>query len=256
MLATETLGGPVDAPRLVLAHGFTQNARCWGAFADRCAETFAVTAIDAPGHGRSGHADADLVAAGRLLVEAGGSGHYLGYSMGGRMLLHAALGEAMAPSAGSIESLVLIGATPGIASPHERVQRREADAARADHILEVGTQAFVTEWLAQPLFADLSPEQSCITERFANSPEGMAASLRHCGTGAQEPQWERLRSLALPVLVIAGTEDVKFTQLGVDMAAAIGPNARFVGVDGGHAVHLQNPAATASVVTDWIAALS
>ena len=37
--------------RVGLVHGFTQNRRCWGAFADRLAEQFEVVLVDAPGHG-------------------------------------------------------------------------------------------------------------------------------------------------------------------------------------------------------------
>jgi len=35
------------------------------------------------------------------------------------------------------------------------------------------------------------------------------------------------------------------------MVQAIGSNARFVNIDGGHAVHLENPAVTAAVVASW-----
>ena len=115
MLGSQRLGPSNKSDRLVLAHGFTQNARCWGRFGELCSDNFDVLAIDAPGHGLSGHGDADLTEAGRLIVEAGGLGHYVGYSMGGRMLLHAALESRI-----EIRSLVLIGANPGIESADER----------------------------------------------------------------------------------------------------------------------------------------
>lgn len=252
MLATQLLGPSTDSPRLVLAHGFTQNARCWGTFGTTCAETFDVVAVDAPGHGWSGHDDADLHQAGRLIVEAGGPAHYVGYSMGGRMLLHAAMQDRV----GDIRSLILIGATPGIESSTARKERRLADARLADRIMQIGTQAFVTEWLDQPIFADLTDEQASKWLRFENSPDGMAASLRNCGTGVQEPLWDRLSTLRVPVLVIAGTRDEKFTTIGKRMVASIGSNARFVGIEGGHAVHLQNPRVTGSVVASWGTQLS
>lgn len=247
MLASQWLGPSTNSSRLVLAHGFTQNARCWGQFGAACSETFDVLAVDAPGHGWSGYDEAGLPQAGNLIVDTGGSGHYVGYSMGGRMLLHAALDDRV----GEIRSLILIGVTPGIESSTERAERRAADVRLAARIRQIGTEAFVTEWLAQPMFADLTDEQSAKVKRFENSHEGMASSLVHCGTGAQEPLWERLSTLRMPVLVIAGTRDEKFTAVGERMVAAIGSNARFVGIEGGHAVHAQNPAVTASVVASW-----
>ncbi len=247
MLATQWLGPSTNSPRLVLAHGFTQNARCWGAFGTQCGDTFDVLAVDAPGHGWSGHDDADLDRSGRLIVAAAGPGHYVGYSMGGRMLLHAALNDTV----GEIRSLILIGATPGLESAPERTERRARDASLAARLMAQGTQAFVEQWLAQPMFAELTDEQSCKVKRFENSPDGMAASLVQCGTGSQDPLWDRLDTLRMPVLVIAGSTDEKYTAIGQRMAAAIGTNARFVNIEGGHAVHMQNPTMTAAVVASW-----
>lgn len=247
MLATQWLGPSTNSPRLALAHGFTQNARCWGRFAELCSKDFDVIAMDAPGHGQSGYDNADLSKAGRLLVDAGGPAHYVGYSMGGRMLLHEALNDRV----GEMRSLILIGATPGIESAAERTERRVTDARRVAHILEIGTPAFITEWLQQPMFAHLTDEQSARFQRFENSAEGLAMSLHHCGAGAQEPLWDRLSTLRIPVLVIAGTNDEKYTAIGKRMVATIGSNARFVNIEGGHAVHVENPTVTAAVVASW-----
>jgi len=246
MLATQMLGSSTNSPRLVLAHGFTQNARCWGSFGATCADTFDVMAVDAPGHGWSGYDSVDLERAGRLIVEAGGPGHYVGYSMGGRMLLHAALSGAV-----EIQSLILIGASPGIEDSAARAERQAHDANLARHIMDVGTENFVNEWLAQPMFADLTDEESAKVKRFENSPEGMAASLNNCGAGAQTPLWGWLSTLSVPVLVIAGSNDAKYSAIGQRMVELIGSNSRFVNIEGGHAVHLQNPAVTAAVVASW-----
>ena len=247
MLSTQWLGPSTNSPRLALAHGFTQNARCWGSFAELCPKDFDVIAMDAPGHGQSGYDNADLNKAGQLLIDAGGPAHYVGYSMGGRMLLHEALNGRFT----EMRSLILIGATPGIEPVAERTKRQATDALRAARIVEIGTPAFITEWLQQPMFAHLSDEQSAKFQRFENSAEGLAMSLRHCGVGAQESLWDRLSTLRMPVLVIAGTNDEKYTAIGERMVAAIGSNARFVNIEGGHAVHVENPTVTAAVVASW-----
>jgi len=66
------------------------------------------------------------------------------------------------------------------------------------------------------------------------------------------PLWDRLSGLQLPVLAIAGTEDPKFTEIGHRLVEAIGANATFQAIKGGHAVHLEQPDQTASVVIDWL----
>lgn len=238
-----------EPPRLVLAHGFTQNTACWGRFASSLAQRFEVVLVDAPGHGQSGHDEADLQQAALLTTEVGGAGVYVGYSMGGRMALHAALARP-----DLVTGLVLIGATAGIDSAEERADRRAADDQLAERLLRDGLDGFLERWLALPLFAGLSEEQSARPQRLANRSEGLAASLRSCGTGSQQPLWDRLSELTMPVAVIAGSQDQKFTALGSRLVDAMtGTSAELISVPGTHAVHLEQPTRTAEAVGRAIA---
>lgn len=247
MLHADRIG---TGPRLVLVHGFTQTRRCWGPVAEDLATDHELVLVDAPGHGRSAEVDADLAEGGRLLAAVGGPGTYLGYSMGGRFALHAALER---PDA--VGALVLVGATAGIESADERAARIVDDEARAARIEQVGVAAFVDEWLALPLFAGLGPESACREERTENTAAGLASSLRRAGTGRQEPSWDRLHALEMPVLLVAGSLDAKFTALGRRMAEAIGENATFAAIDeAGHTAHLEQPARFLALVRAWLGA--
>lgn len=188
-LSTRT-SGPTGVPRLVLVHGFTQSARCWSPIDDALAADHEVVGVDAPGHGGSSAVSASFDEAVDLLAAAGGRGTYLGYSMGGRLALAAAIAHPEV-----VERLVLIGASPGLADPDERATRIAADEALADHVEAVGVDAFLDEWLALPLFAGLHPAAAHLDERRRNTAAGLADSLRRCGTGAQPPQWDRLGEL-------------------------------------------------------------
>jgi 2-succinyl-6-hydroxy-2,4-cyclohexadiene-1-carboxylate synthase len=222
-------------PTLVLVHGFTQTGRCWGPVADDLSRDHELVLIDAPGHGRSAEIDADLATGGALIADEGGRGTYIGYSMGGRFALHSALDR---PDA--VERLVLIGATAGLEDADERAARVADDEARAAHIDAMGVESFLDEWLALPLFAGLDDAMACRDERLVNTAEGLAGSLRRAGTGNQVPTWDRLVTLDMPVLVVAGSLDLKFTALGRRLVECIGPNAEFVGIDGaGHTAHLE-----------------
>ncbi len=249
-LHTETGG---TGPRVVVAHGFTQNARCWGRFGRRLATGHEVVAVDLPGHGATpaAHDDADLVEAGRLLVEAGGPGVYVGYSMGGRVALHAAL-HAAPGDRSPMRGLVLIGVTAGMDEADDRADRRRADEALARRLEVDGLPSFLDRWLANPLFAGLDPADAARAERLTNRVEGLAASLRSCGTGTQSPLWDRLASVEVPVVVIAGDRDAKFTALGHRLVDGL-PDARFVPVAGTHAVHLEAPEVVAGIVGDFVA---
>jgi 2-succinyl-6-hydroxy-2,4-cyclohexadiene-1-carboxylate synthase len=225
-------------PRLVLVHGFTQNADCWGPVARDLERDHEVVTVDAPGHGAASDVQVGFATGAALIGTAGGRGTYVGYSMGGRYALRLALDQPHV-----VERLVLVGASPGLASPGERTVRRLADEALAHRVESIGVAAFVDEWLAQPLFAGLPPEMRFMTQRLRNTAAGLASSLRRAGTGAQEPLWSRLGSLAMPVLLVTGERDDKFTAIAAQMAERIGPSASTVVLPGvGHTAHLEDVA--------------
>jgi len=223
--------------RVVLVHGFTQTRRSWDVVARALAPTYDVVALDAPGHGELADVTLDLWQGARLVAQQGGRAAYGGYSMGGRLCLHVALAHP-----DFVEALLLVGTTAGIRDEVERVNRRRDDEARAARIERDGVDAFLREWLAQPLLASLPSGARGLDDRRAITAAGLAASLRLAGTGAQEPLWDRLAELEMPVLLVAGERDEKFTVLAREMAAAIGTNARVALVaDAGHAAHLERP---------------
>jgi 2-succinyl-6-hydroxy-2,4-cyclohexadiene-1-carboxylate synthase len=239
-----------DPHRIILAHGFTQTAASWETFAGLLAArlpTTNVIAVDLPGHGSAAELRADLWESADHLVHHGGRGTYIGYSMGGRVTLHAAL---IHPEL--VERLILVGATAGIADADERLARRAADEELAQRLETVGVEAFIDEWLASPLFSGLTPATDLRADRLRNTVDGLASSLRSTGTGTQEPLWERLRTIDVPTLVLAGADDEKFSALGRRLRDTI-PGARFEQIDGaGHSVHLERPVVTADVIADWL----
>jgi 2-succinyl-6-hydroxy-2,4-cyclohexadiene-1-carboxylate synthase len=246
-LAVEHLGD-AKRPRLVLVHGFTQTARSWSQIANDFSRDRLVVLVDAPGHGASASTRADLHDGAELLGQAGGEAVYVGYSMGGRLALHLAVARP-----NLVRALVLVGATAGIEDDEERDARREADARLADDIERDGVDAFLTRWLAQPLFASLPHDEAALDDRRRNTVEGLASSLRLAGTGSQQPLWGSLRSLAMPVLVVAGERDAKYVALGHRLAMEIGENARFAAVpDAGHAAHLEQPARFVALAREWL----
>ena len=241
---------PLDTPRLILAHGFTQTARSWGPSVDSLRPLLPDTefvAVDLPGHGAAAEVRADLWESADHLAAAGGPGVYVGYSMGGRVSLHAALSHP-----DDVKGLVLIGATAGIGDEEGRTARRAADEALATRLEEIGVEAFVDRWLTNPLFARLTAETTMRDDRLRNTVDGLSASLRLTGTGTQTPLWHRLGEVRAPALILAGEHDSKFRELGGRLADGI-PAATFEVIpEAGHSVHLEQPAATAAAIAGWI----
>ena len=216
--------------RLVLVHGFTQTFRSWGPLLPALGD-HEVLFVDA-------HRPVDLPTMGAHLAEHGPA-TYIGYSMGGRMCLH------VPPAA--MTGLVLISATAGIDDDGERAARRRSDEALADRIEEIGADAFLEEWLAQPMFAGLrDPGPRC------THAGTLATSLRLAGTGTQEPLWDRLHEITCPVLLIAGADDAKFVALAERMHSLL-PDSELRVIEGaGHTVHLEQPESFTQTLLAWL----
>ena len=237
-----------EGPPIVLVHGFAQTRMCWGPIADDLRRDHTVVRVDAPGHGRSAEVLAGLRGGGRMIADQGGEAVYLGYSMGGRYLLHLALG-----SPELVRGLVLVGATAGIDDPTERAVRAGADQATAQRLRDLGLLEFLRHWVAQPMFAGVPAEHQFLLERMENTVDGLENSLLQAGTGNQDPTWDKLHRLDMPVLVVAGEHDDKYAALGQRMVESIGPNATLALVPGtGHAAHLEAPEAFLGVLRGWL----
>jgi len=235
---------------LLLLHGFTGSAATWMPLIAALPPHFRIIAPDLIGHGRSDSPPdaqryrmercvADLLALLDALEIA--RADVLGYSMGGRLALQLAVA---APE--RVGALVLESSSPGIADAAERHARAAADEALADSIMREGLAAFAERWERLPLFAsqDVLPDDTRArlhAQRLQNDPGGLANSLRGMGTGNQESLWDRLSTLDVQTLLIAGALDAKYCALAHQMAVAL-PNARTVIVpNAGHAVHLEQP---------------
>lgn len=233
-----------SGPPIVVLHGFTGSIAAMRDVTEALAVDHEVVAIDLPGHGGTAVAalTMDRVASDLArIVEGLGLNRpaWFGYSLGGRTALTVAV---LAPHV--VGALVLEGASAGIADPAERAARVAADEALALAIERDGVTAFVDAWECLPLFAtqlELPAERrhALRSQRLANSAPGLAQSLRGMGTGAQRPLHDALAAIDVPVLIISGERDVKFTAIARELAAAI-PNAQVAVIPAaGHAAHIE-----------------
>lgn len=199
--------------------------------------------LDLPGHGDAASIAATLPEMAELVLDALPREPLIlgGYSFGGRVALHVALADAS-----RLRGLVLVGASRGILDPRERAQRRARDEALADHLEAVGTEVFLGEWLAQPLFTTLGPLAE--TDTRSHDARGLAESLRRAGIGTQEWLGERLATLDVPTLAMAGELDAKFVAEARAIADTVA-RGRFTSIaSAGHAAHLEQPEQVARAI--------
>ena len=254
-----TAGGP--GRRLVFLHGFTQGPGSWDPVVAGLDPSYEIVRVTLPGHGPAGSASAQArlpfeaaaAAVADAVAEVAGPAPatWLGYSLGGRLALRVALDRPEL-----VDSLVLLGATAGIEDADARAARVEIDERLAAGLERKGVEQFIDGWLAQALFARLSRPDAGVEERRLGTVDGLAAALRLLGTGAQEPVWDRLGEIGVPVLLLAGEHDTKFSALAFRMATGIGDDAGITFVPGaGHAAHLERPRSVATILTRFLSAL-
>jgi 2-succinyl-6-hydroxy-2,4-cyclohexadiene-1-carboxylate synthase len=235
-----------SGPVLVWLHGFTQTKNSAHEFLSILAGSYELLTIDLPGHGENASVSASLDETAELLVEVLPSEPFRlgGYSFGGRVALHVA---RRYPE--RLSHLVVLSATLGIRDEAERRERRERDDALADRIERIGAEAFLEEWLAQPMFASI-PHDARERQARSHDAKGLATSLRRAGTGTQEWLGESLDVFHRPALALAGTNDKKFVLEARRLQDALAHSSSAFVADAGHAAHLERPHLVAQLVAD------
>lgn len=248
-----------DGPALFLIHGFGGSAAAWGEpTLAALAHGRRVLAVDLIGHGASdAPADATRVALEPVLddlervLDAAGEGacDWVGYSMGGRIALAAAL---LRPA--RVRRLVLESASPGLADEAARTERRRQDEELAGRIEREGVDAWVEAWEAGSLFSRRAALHDGVllpflAARRANRAASLVAWLRGLGVGAQPSWWGRLGEVRSPTLLITGGEDERYTEIARRMVPQMRDARHRVVAGAGHTVHLEASA-------DWLTALA
>jgi 2-succinyl-6-hydroxy-2,4-cyclohexadiene-1-carboxylate synthase len=155
----------------------------------------------------------------------------LGYSMGGRMALHALL-EKDHPW----QAAVIVSANPGLENEAERAQRRARDTEWATEALTGNWQQFLNTWNAQTVLGNAAMRDPGAPGSLMQRRREVARSFVDWSLGAQEPLWERLGEISIPVLWVVGENDIKFRVLA-ERAVSKMPNSRLVIAPGaGHRV--------------------
>lgn len=148
------------------------------------------------------------------VAEHDASPQLLGYSLGGRLALHALL---VAPALW--QRAVIVSAHPGLRDPDTRAKRRQRDTQWAQRFLTEPHEDVLRDWNAQDVFGKHS-----IQARNHFAP-AMARGFQDWSLGNQEPLWERLSEIQIPIHWVCGEEDSKFVTLGEEAVARI-PNAQ------------------------------
>ena len=227
---------------LVLLHGFTGSAESWNDVLARL-PTRAALCPPLLGHGapapevRTFDDEVD-----RLLALFGSEPvHLCGYSLGARLAL-----GVLARHPERVAQATLVAVHPGLATDAERDERRKADARWIEMLETCALEAFVDAWNAQPLFATQRSLPEGIQrrrrkERLTHDRKELARSLRITGL-AEMPNFRgRCREIQVPVTLLAGEYDPKFSALAEELSSLLPDARRSIVPRAGHDLLLERP---------------
>lgn len=237
-------------PRVYL-HGFLGAPAAWDDVTARLGDT-APVAPTLPGHGlhpwTPPGAFTEVIDAFASRVLPPEPATLVGYSLGARVALSIAMRH---PS--RVARLVLIGVAWGLDGAHDRDARARSDGALADALERDGVARFVDAWESVPLF---DSQRSLPDDRLASqrawrtrhTAAGLAWSLRALGLGQQPPYRKDFSKSSLPVTLVTGSLDEKFTAIAREMVRMRTGVAHSVVEGVGHNVALEAPDRVAALI--------
>jgi len=169
----------------------------------------------------------------------------LGYSLGGRLALHACIHRP-----DLWQGVVVVGADPGLGSSEEKNQQFTRDRNWADRLKKEPLEQLVREWDEQPVFCGI--ENSAPRNLEELDPIQLSQQFEVFSKGLQQNLVPALSELKTPpVLFLAGEKDKKYQQIG-DELAELCPvvESRWV-EDSGHRVPWENPESFSRILIDF-----
>lgn len=170
-----------------------------------------------------------------------------GYSMGGRLALHALLADPQL-----FRAAVIISAGLGTVGEEARQARRVRDDWWASRFEGDAWERVVADWNAQPIFEGSPPPAAREESDFDR--DALATALRFWSPAVQKPIAELLPAITTPVLWIAGERDGRYVD-EARRAAALLPNCTlWIVPAAGHRVPWEIPDAFRARVAEFLSA--
>lgn len=145
---------------------------------------------------------------GNLEKRTSGKTILLGYSLGGRLAMHALLARP-----DLFQAAVIVSAHPGLEDEEERARRCESDLRWMRRFAQDPWSPLLQDWNSQGALAR-SPERPRPEVDFDR--KALATGMGLWSLGRQENLREALHELPLPILYLTGAQDTKFSTLFTD----------------------------------------
>ena len=157
----------------------------------------------------------------------------MGYSLGGRLALHALLSAQNLWTGG-----VIVSAHPGLSDDAEKKLRWENDHLWAERFLVEKWSDVLRDWNAQAVFAGRTLE--FLRTESLSQRSGLARMMTTWSLAKQEDLRSLLSTTQIPLVWIVGKDDKKFAKLGEEIASLSKVVQLMVVPGSGHRVPWEN----------------
>jgi 2-succinyl-6-hydroxy-2,4-cyclohexadiene-1-carboxylate synthase len=158
----------------------------------------------------------------------------MGYSLGGRLAMHAVLDNPQL-----YKGVVIISSHYGLENTEEKKTRLKKDQAWATKFRNTKWESVIQEWNLQPVFSN----DSHVFDRHEKeySREALARSLEVWSLGTQDCLRHQLEQLTTPVLYVVGEDDTRYSGLAQDLQLRHRDSNIWIARQSGHRVPWQQP---------------
>ena len=169
----------------------------------------------------------------------------LGYSLGGRLALHASL-----HSPNLWQGVIIVGADPGLVSEDEKRAQLQNDHKWAVRLKKEPLKRLVEEWDEQPVFCGIENSAPRNLNQLDAGKLGLQFGV--FSKGLQQNLIPKLAELkSPPVLFLSGEKDKKYQGIGETLAKSSPVVKAQVVADAGHRVPWENPDSFTRVLIDF-----
>lgn len=169
----------------------------------------------------------------------------LGYSMGGRLALHAILQN------GPWDAAIIISAHPGLQDPTEISERSRIDTTWATKALTSPWAQFLSDWSAQPILKNQIRDER-EDKRLMQRRREIARSFMDWSLSTQKNLWPKLPQISIPTLWIAGENDPKFSEIAKQAASTTPRSTLALAKNTHHRVPWENPEWTLKTIHQFL----
>ena len=171
----------------------------------------------------------------------------VGYSMGGRLALHALLDD---PDLWT--KALIVSAHPGLLEEREKLERMAGDAEWAGLALTSDWTQFLQKWDAQAVLQGRESESPDPRIRLVNRRRAIARSFMEWSLGKQENLRARFSEVTCPVLWLTGERDEKFGALAREAVPLLAQGRHEVMPAVGHRLPWEAAASFAKLAGDFL----